>query len=536
MLGCDKSIAPTSNGNDQANIVLIVADDLGFTDPGFMGSEISTPNLDALAKNGVLLNNFYVAPTCSPTRAMLLTGTDPHLAGIGTMAEAIAPNQENQPGYEGYLNDRVVTVSTLLRDAGYHTYMTGKWHLGFAANQSPRARGFERSFAMLPGSGSHFEMSTGPERPVNESYREDGNYVDRFPDDFYSSDFFTQQMIGYIDANLDDRRPFFAYLAYTAPHWPLHVPEQDRNIYRGMYDEGYDVWRQRRIEGAMRVGAIPHEVGIPPDLSPAPAWEELSAEQQALAARKMELYAAMVEIMDRNIGALIAYLDEFGVLENTVVIFLSDNGADGMPLEALMPAEWLQGFDNSFDKLGSVDSYTSYGSAWAQVSTGPFRYWKFHATEGGVRAPAFLFFGDAITRPGGSGSVSRLTSAMDIAPTILDFAGVPHPGEQYDGREILPPRGRSLLPALIGENGENRHQVAGELFHGRYLRRGDWKAVWDIDAQFESSGGPWQLFNLAEDPAELTDLASEFPEILAELVDAWESYADETGVILPAYE
>ena len=354
-----------SGGLRQPNIVLIVADDLGYTDPGFMGGEISTPNLDWLAKRSTLLTNFYVAPTCSPTRAMLLTGTDHHLAGIGSMAEAIAPNQQGQPGYEGYLNERVVTIGTLLQSADYHTYMTGKWHLGYSEDQSPRARGFDRSFAMLPGGGSHFEMTTVPELPPNESYREDGEYLDEFPDNFYSSDFYTQRIIDYIDDQRGDGRPFFGYLAFTAPHWPLHVPEEYRDNYRGAYDESYGVWRRRRIERGKELGIIPESAQLPPSLSPEPSWDDLSTEGQRYAARKMELYASMVEIMDANIGRLVTFLDEGDLLSNTVVIFLSDNGAEGVPVEALMPGEWLAGFDNSLTNIGSPSSLVGYGSRWA---------------------------------------------------------------------------------------------------------------------------------------------------------------------------
>ncbi|MDG2088938.1 MAG: sulfatase-like hydrolase/transferase [Arenicellaceae bacterium] len=278
---------------NRPNILLIVADDMGYSDIGAFGGEIETPNLDALADSGVKFTQFYAASTCSPSRAMLLSGVDNHLAGLGTMRELMLPNQEGQPGYEGYLNHRVVSIATLLQSSGYHTYMTGKWHLGLEEHSSPSARGFEKTFALLHGGANHFDMRGLETRDPIAEFRENGRLLDELPDEYgYSSNFYTQRIIDHISSNQNDKRPFFAYLAFTAPHWPLQAPSEYIEKYRGRYDSGYEILREQRLQGLKERGVVASNVKLPPLPESIKPWSELSVDQKNTEARKMEIYAA----------------------------------------------------------------------------------------------------------------------------------------------------------------------------------------------------------------------------------------------------
>jgi len=511
------------------NVLLIVADDLGYTDLGVTGSEIRTPHLDALARSGLLLASFLVAPACSPTRAMLLSGVDTHPAGLGTMAGIADLNQKGRPGYEGFLSDRVVSLATLLKRAGYHTYMAGKCHLGMEENQGPHRWGFERSFALLPGGASHFADAAGlfeshPQAP----YREDGREV-ALPTGFYSTANYTDKLIEYIRGGLADGRPFFAYAAYTSPHWPLQVPDTELDRYRGAYDQGYDALRARRFENAKRLGIVP--AAAVPQLTPfARTWDVLAPEQQRREARVMELYAAMVENLDHHVGRLLQALKDCGRYEDTLVLFFSDNGAEGNQIGRMQTnADWIpKRFDNSLANLGRVSSYAWLGPAWAQAVT-PFRLWKSFPTEGGVRVPAIVRWG----RSGRRGRLDAVVTVKDIVPTLLELAGARHPAPSFEGRAVAALEGRSMLPLLRGESATvhgSEFTMGWELFGRRALRRGDSKIVW----LFEPYGpGRWQLFDLATDPLESKDLASDRPASVAELVKAWDEYAANNGVILP---
>ncbi len=512
------------------NALIVVADDLGYTDLGVLGSEIRTPHLDALARSGLLLTSFLVAPACSPTRAMLLSGVDTHPAGLGTMAGQADENQKGHAGYEGFLSDRVVSLATLLKGAGYHTYMAGKWHLGMEERQGPDRWGFERSFALLPGGASHFADAAGLfEKQPKAPYREDGREAS-LPAEFYSTAYYTDKLIEYIKGGLADGRPFFAYAAYTSPHWPLQVPDAELDRYRGVYDAGYDALRARRFEAARARGIVPPGADVPPRTTFARAWQELLPDDRRRQARAMEVYAAMVENLDHHVGRLLQFLKDSGQYENTLVFFFSDNGAEGNEIGRIETnAEWIpKRFDNSLANLGRVNSYAWLGPAWAQAVT-PFRLWKSFPTEGGVRVPAIVRWG---TR-GRRGSLDTVVTVKDMAPTILELAGVRHPAPSFEGRAVAALEGRSMLPLFEGAS-ETVHSGAltmgWELFGRRALRRGSFKIVW----LFEPYGsGRWQLFDLAVDPGESRDLASARPDTLAELVRAWDEYAARNGVILP---
>jgi arylsulfatase len=536
----DVATAQDDPDQKQPNILFIVADDLGYTDLGVYGSEIETPNLDKLATDGVMFKNFYAAPTCSPTRAMLLSGVDNHPAGMGSMYREISPNQVGQRGYEEHLHSRVATIAEVLGDAGYHTYMTGKWHLGYKDDNSPAARGFERSYASLAGGASHFDMMpmVGPGKAP---YREDQEMIDALPDDFYSTQSFTHKMIDYIDSNQADDRPFFGYLAYTAVHWPLQAPQPSIERFQGNYDDGYDVLHTNRIQRLKSLGLIDENVVPYPKLAEVPAWDSLSTEEQQNSARMMEIYAAMTSDIDQYIGELIAYLESIDEFDNTLIVFLSDNGAEGHPMDQSIGAigRWIEECcDNSYDNMGNADSFLWYGAGWARASTGPWRMFKGFTSEGGIRVPAIMHY----PKLNQSGLNTALVSVMDVMPTVLDLVGVEHPDSPYKDRDIVQMTGKSMLPMLHGEAQETHtgdDYIGWELFGKTAIRQGDWKIIQEPAGDFWQSRNPvaenyaWQLFNIAEDPSEMNDLAAKNPGKLADMLQLWEAYAEENQVIIP---
>lgn len=519
------------------NILVILADDLGYTDIGPFGSEISTPNLDQLAQDGLLLTDFYNQGVCAPTRAALLSGTDNHNAG-GAMHPA--PNQRNQPGYEPYLNQDVVAFPALLQQAGYNTYLSGKWHLGSETHQRPNARGFTRSFALLPGGGSHYSDATSATTTRFVEYALDDEVLESLPTDFYSTIAYTDHAIDFIDTDRDSGKPWFTYLAYTAPHWPLQAPEQYVAKYEGYYDEGYEVLRQQRIENAKAAGIFPIDAEIYPRLEIVPPWDSLSPEEKKFAAREMEIYAAMVDLIDENIGRLIDYLKRVGQYDNTVIIFLSDNGAEG---NVRRPAgENNGGFDMSFENMGKINSYVGYRTGWASAGSGLMRYFKTISSEGGIRAPAIIHYPQSDNR----GVISNaFSSVIDIAPTALELAGTSYSGTGLDGRTLKPHLGESLVPLIMGETDSVRSDdfvYAWELFGHLAVRKGDWKLLQLAEkssypnAPLTENAGYWGLYNVMTDPGETTDLSEQYPEKVAELLAAWQGYSSTQGLIIPVVD
>lgn len=517
------------------NIVLLVVDDMGYSDLGAMGGEIDTPNLDALLREGRLLSSMLVAPTCSPTRAMLLSGMDNHLAGVGNMAEmmtpTLTPHQMGQAGYEGYLASRVVALPQLLREAGYHTYMSGKWHLGMADGQRPERRGFERSFALMNGGAAHFNQSAPQQIMAGTpapTYREDGRVVS-LPTDFYSSTFFTDKLISYLDTQPADGQPFFAYLAYTAPHLPLQAPDRFLRQYRGRYAAGYEEVARQRIARMQRLGLIGKQVKpvpMPPGVRP---WASLSPAEQARSARDMEAYAAMLSALDAEVGRLVAHLKQRGQFDNTVILFLSDNGPEGNDWAAdggnksWIPAN----FDNRLENIGRPDSFAFQGPAWGQVSAQPFRYFKAFTNEGGVRSASFIRYPSSIR----AGRSTQLLTAMDVMPTLLELAGAHHPGLLWQGQTVLPVQGMSMLPYLQGRAAvHNPDYVWGmELMGRQALRKGYWKIVYHYQNR---SQGRWALYDLQQDPGEQHDVASRHAAKLDELLTEWAQYVQRNNVRL----
>ncbi|CAM3595362.1 Arylsulfatase [Pseudomonas reidholzensis] len=526
-------VAQGAGAAERPNILLIVADDLGYSDLGAFGGEISTPNLDRLAAHSLQLTQMYAAPTCSPTRAMLMSGTDNHLVGLGSMAEGLQPFQRGKPGYEGYLNEQAHSIAELLRDGGYRTSMVGKWHLGLAPEQGPDRRGFEQSFTLLEGGGVHFKPPADPSSKIAQlSYRENGKPV-QLPDDFYSSDFYTDKLLAFLQKGQGSDTPFFAYAAYTSPHWPLQAPEAYLDKYRGRYDAGYDPVRLARITRMREKGLLPADFvpAAPLPITPAlPGWAQLNPEQRQVEARKMEIYAAMVDNLDHNIGRLLDYLERSGQYDNTLIVFMSDNGAAGEHHEQFYPPG--PDTDNRLENLGRRGSQVDYGPRWAEVSAAPWRLFKGTTAEGGISVPAIVHLPASLHRQGLERSVARVD---DLAPTFLALAQVADPGNEYQGQPKHPITGRSMLPVLQGEAGAPP-VLAGELFGGLYYREGNLKLL-GLRPWAKPGEAPqplrWQLFDLDRDRGEVDDLSSREPQTLERLKQAWQAYAQKVGVVRP---
>jgi arylsulfatase A-like enzyme len=534
-------IALAADAPRRPNIVVILGDDMGYADMGSFGSEIRTPNLDSLANEGVRFTNFYTHASCSPTRSMLLSGVDTHVNGMGNMDEWTAPNQRGVPGYEGFLNTQVVTLPQVLKGAGYHTYMVGKWHLGKAPELIPAARGFERDFSLLDGAGSYWDMTNFTGAAPQSVFTQDGRYLTELPKDYYATKTYTDKLIGFIDANRGDGKPFFAYVAHQAPHDPYHLPKEWRDRDVGKYDKGWDAVRQERLKRQIELGITPAGTQLAERMWFLPDPIVLAPAARAIAGKKMELYAGMMENMDFHVGRLIDHLKKIGEYENTVFIVFGDNGAEGTDLFKMIAGspgsrdflfaaiKWSQTHPNAW---GDPGSYIGYGPMWAQVSMTPFSQYKGWVAEGGIRN-ALVVSGPAVKRP--KGSINRgLMHVADIMPTLLELAGATYPAKTQDGRTPPDLIGKSWNRVLAGQAESPRQEqdyLAWEIFGNRAVRQGDWKIRW----QFKSFGkGDWELFNLATDPAERKDLAAQHPDKLREMLALWDSYAKANNVILPS--
>ncbi|MHC4342238.1 MAG: arylsulfatase, partial [Planctomycetota bacterium] len=523
--GADDALASET----RPNILLIVADDLGFSDIRCFGGEIRTPVLDRLATEGLRFSRFHVLPTCSPTRAALLSGNDNHVAGMGVMAEFIYPAIAKLPGYVGHLADQVATMPELLRRGGYHTYMAGKWHLGEDDAQSPFARGFEQTFTMMNGGGSHWS-DMKPLSPTQKMiYRKNGKRLEELPKDFYSTKNYTDAMIGFIESNKDDGKPFFGYLSYTAPHDPLHAPAEYIEKYRGKYDDGWDALASQRLASLKKLGLVSGEVDALPPNFMTKRWDTLSAEKKRESARDMEVYAAMVDYMDMSIGRLFDYLRANGLYENTLIVFFSDNGANGAHATAYpgnADGRYLKTFNNAVENRGLPGSFIDMGPNWAQASSAPFRYFKSFTTQGGIKAPM-------IAKPPTQGAAKgewnhAFLHVTDLMPTFLEYASVRYP-DALDGRAVKPPIGRSMIPLLAGAKADvhGDEGVGYELFEMRAYLKGDWKLL-RLPEPFGT--GKWQLYNLKKDPGEIRDVSEDHPEVKEALIEAWQRYAKENEV------
>lgn len=517
-------LATHSFADDRPNILLIVADDLGYADLGVYGSDIETPNIDALAEQGILFTQFHTAPMCAPTRAMLLSGNNNHVAGMaGQHRQGIAGIP--YPGYENSLSDRIAPLPRLLRDSGYHTYTVGKWHLGTEPDQSPTAAGFTRSWSLLDGAGTHFDGVGFENR--ESIYWADGDYAE-YPVGEYSTEWYTDKLIDFIDANKTDGKPFFAFAAYTSPHWPLQVPDEYLDLYAGQYDDGYDALREQRFESLMDAGILPEESTLPPRNDAITPWEELSEEDQRRESREMELYASMVDNLDDHVGRLIDYLEKSDLYENTLIVFMSDNGAAGEDFYNRSPfADYIrERFDNAYDTMGTSVSFVSYDYSWAEAGSAPFSRAKTFTREGGMVAP-MIIAGPGVER---EGWIDRnYVTVMDLAPTFLEATGTDYP----DDGSVKPMLGESMGSLLAGDaDSVHEDDYLTTMYHrGRaFLRQGDWKIV-TLDPPFDESY--FELYNVVEDPGETTDLRDSAPEKYEELIRLWRSERRRLGIVLP---
>lgn len=528
--GCNNSGERKEAAGQRPNILLVVADDLGYSDIASFGGNIHTPVISSLANEGLSFSNFHVQPTCSPTRSSLLTGNDNHVAGIGIMSEMAYPELTalNLPGYQGFLSNQVVTIPEILREHGYHTYMVGKWHLGDGPGKDPFDRGFEESFILETGGGSHWNDKK-PLSPLQHmNYTRNGMLVE-LPDDFYSSKNYTDSLISFIDKNKSDNKPFFSYLSYTAVHDPLHVPREYIDKYKGRFDMGWDSLWTERLENLKTLGLIPENVSKFSKNAQIPAWEELPQEIKDISARDMEVYAGMLEYLDMSVGRVFEYLKKTGMYDNTLIIFMSDNGANGATA-TLYPGnedgKYLSTFDNSIDNRGLKNSYIETGAGWAQASSSPLRYFKSFASEGGIRVPLI------VKMPGNNVNAGRWNDGMihvtDMMPTILEVADAQYPSS-YQGNEIHPEIGKSIIPVLKGDS-VTVHTNDGfgwELFEMKAYIKGNWKL---LRLPQPMGTGNWGLYNLKNDPAEATDLSAQYPEIKAQLIEEWGRYAQHNEV------
>lgn len=513
------------------NIVFILADDLGYTDIAPYGSEVNTPSLSALADQGLRFTNFHTAANCAPARAMMLTGVDSHLAGVPNIPEMLAPQQRAHANYQGVLGNDVVTVATLLEDAGYHTYMAGKWHLGMEPHKRPSRRGFQRTLAMMDSGADNWEQRTYLPIYEQANWFADG---ERFtlPDDFYSSQFLVDSMMEFVDSNLHDGKPFFAYLPFMAVHTPVQAPQQFIDNYMGIYDSGWDALREQRLERAITLGIVPPETSMV-RMASTEEWDALSDDDKRYQAKRMAVYAGMIEAMDFHIGRLIQFLKERGQYDNTIFIFTSDNGseASGPTNPRNFPSrigpESL-GYNLDYDNLGLKGSFNSIGPSFASASVSPLAFYKFYTGEGGLRVP-LIIAGKSVAKK------QQLTQAFawatDITPTILSLTGVAKPTERYGGRPVQPITGRDLSPLLSGSTQRiytDDDAVGYELTDHGVLFQGDYKLVVN---QPPVGDGQWRLFNIVTDPGETTDLSASQPVRFQRMLSGYEQYRRDNKVV-----
>ena len=531
------AFAPPLNAADRPNIVFLLADDLGYTDIAPYGSEVNTPALSKLAEEGARFTNYHTAANCAPARAMLLTGVNNHLAGVPNIPEMLAPEQMAQENYQGVLGDNVVTIATLLEGSGYHTYMAGKWHLGAGPGKLPSQRGFERTVALMDSGADNWEQR--PYLPIYDraNWFADGKRFE-LPEDFYSSRFLIDKTIEFIGSHLGDGKPFFAYVPFQAVHIPVQAPQEYIDRYMGAYDEGWDHLRQARHDRAVALGVLPKAVPMA-RMSTTADWGALSPERRRYEAKRMAVYAGMIEAMDANIGRLLTYLERQGQLENTIVIFTSDNGAEGSgsPDPTSFSASSLAsnlGYSTDYETLGLKGSYNSINPGFTSAAVSPLSFYKFYVGEGGLRVPLII---SGKPLHASRAETHAFAWATDVAATILAFAGVDQPDGRFAGKPVLPITGKDLGPLLRGEVErvyEESDAVGYELTGHAVLYQGEFKIVRNLPPLGD---GEWRLYNIAMDPGEVRDLQTEMPDRFQAMLNAYTRFEQENKVmpIPPGY-
>ncbi|MBF0119801.1 MAG: arylsulfatase [Desulfobacterales bacterium] len=521
------------------NFITLVMDDMGWSDCGFMGSEIPTPNIDNLANNSTVFTNFYAASTSSPSRSQLFTGKDCHQVGAGTMCGYILPQLKGKPGYECTLQFYAPTFAEVLQDEGYHTMFTGKWHLGMKDELLPNARGFKDARGViLEGVANFFANDDGsiiPEMPPaaykrynrKTFWNENGKELTHFPKDFYATNYLTDKAIDMLKVK-PKNKPFYLNISYNAVHFPLQAPEEVTKKYMSTYSKGWDIIRKERFERQKALGYFSSDAVLP-KRDDVPAWDSLSEKEKQIETKKMAIYAAMLDIVDQNIGILIKHLKESGEYENTVIIFLSDNGAssrDPSVDKAYHMVDWIKkNFDNSYESLGTKRSYFGITKGWAMAANTPFNRFKATMYEGGVHTSAFVHY------PKAKKSYKKydcVTSIMDIAPTILELADISYPKE-YKGKSLSPMQGVSFAGLIQDKSFKSvcdKNRYLGWEFVGiKGLRYGDLKL------SQEGGDNEFHFFNLSEDPFETDELSKKLPEKFEELKKVYKKYQEENGVV-----
>jgi arylsulfatase A-like enzyme len=513
-----------SSSDDKPNIILIMADDMGFSDIGPYGGEIETPNLDRLASSGVRFSQFYNNARCCPTRASLLTGLYPHQTGLGHMVDGVI----RDGGYYGEINRNCVTIAEVLGSSGYETYMSGKWHVSRSTSEKdksnwPLQRGFKRFFGTITGAGSFYDPATltSMNQPIKAGKG------------FYYTDAISDTASIFIKEHVmkDKDKPFFLYVSYTAPHWPLHAPDNVISKYEDLYLNGWDELRKKRLEALKEIGMVPKNMILSDRDKNVQDWK--SVENKEWQARRMATYAAQIDIMDNGIGRIIRELEETGQLDNTIIFFLADNGgcAEGWNSET----EWVRRYApvNTFDgvevKFGNTpdiipgpdSTYTSYATEWANLSNAPFRWYKHYGHEGGVSSPFIMHWPAGIEVK--NVIRNQVAGIIDIMSTIVDISGAEYP-EIYNGNAIKPMEGQSLIASARFDENIERNAYYFEHEWNRYIRKGKWKlvALWN---------GKWELYDMETDRTETTNLASQFPELVENMIKDWEAWAWRTGVL-----
>lgn len=515
---------PSLAQDSRPNILVVLFDDVGFTGFGAYGSNVRTPTIDALAKRGTIFSRYYSSPFCGPSRAMLMTGMDNHQVGMGTLVETVTPEMSAHPGYSMTWKEDQATIATNLSKAGYRTYVTGKWGIGAKGKNLPNRFGFDRSYVMDSTGGSNYDHTHYLPGYPEVSWYEDGKPT-RLPEDFYSSRNLVDQMIKYIDEGQADK-PFFGFLSLQAVHIPVQAPTEFIDRYNGAFDAGWDVMRKQRLQRAIELGLVPASTKLAPVHADHRAWDDLSREQKAIAARAMQVNAGMIEAADYHIGRLLDHLKSTGRWNNTIVVVTSDNGAEPgvTSLNAFLPnlllggMHRLEGYDTSPKNMGLRGSLTAIGPEWASVEAAPFNLYKFYSSEGGLRVPL------VIAGPGVSatGVQHAPVHVADLMPTLLDAAGVGYKADQLYGR--------SILPVLAGQTTASRaddRSFGVEVSGNAALYRGNWKLV---RTALPRGDFEWRLFDLSKDPGETTDLARENTALFAELRAEYQAYATKVGV------
>lgn len=518
----------TKNENAH-NVLMIIADDLGYTDLGCYGGEINTPTIDSLAASGMMFTNFHTGAMCAPSRSTLFTGQDHHLAGWGRQRDVRGTFYEGKWGYENELSDRVVAFPRLLQDNDFSTCFVGKWHLGKADSSMPVNQGFDHSFALLQGAANHWnDIGLGLSKfdGTKSLYNRNGRAAD-WPSGKYSTSVYTDEILEFING-LANEEAFFAVASYTAPHWPLQPPVDYKDRYKGKYDDGYNQLRASRLAAAKTKSVIEEKVKLPPGLDHIKDWESLSEEEQKAEARKMELYAAMLEHLDADISRLLEGLKANGKLENTIIIFMSDNGADFLDFYNHPIGGFLrETYDNSYDNMGDPGSFVSYGPQWAQASMSPFSYYKGYLAEGGVRAP-LIISGAGIT----AGMNKSFLHIQDLAPTILDILGTGYPGK-FEGQTCPPLIGKSFAEALKNDKTETHaaHEFFIDDFQGMAsIIQGDFKL---LNTEDPSNNDKFKMYNLKTDPGEKKNIRSNYGQQTRSMLEAWETYKEEYRIVYP---